>query len=119
MAKAVIEEKTTTIDQNTGTHEVTVKGRIEGFAQGFRDYVMKGNKIVAPDIVVNTGQYPAGHAKAGKWAIQIMIEPFDDEDDAATLAERITPKLKAVIQSGGAFGGVTLADAEALLGKKQ
>lgn len=115
---AVVEERATTIDQATGTHEVMVKGKVKGFGKGFRDYVMKGGKVVAPDIIVNTGQYPEGHAKAGQWAIQIMIEPFDSEEDAATLSERITPKLKGLIQSGPAITPMPASLADKLTNKQ-
>ena len=99
---AVIDQKVTTIDQETGGHRVDIKGTFKGFGAGLRDYVMKGGKSKA-DVTVNTGQYPAGHEHAGKWAIQIMIDTFETQEDADTLADRITPKLKNIVATGPTF----------------
>lgn len=100
---AVIDKKVTTIDQETGTHRVDIKGTFNGLGSGLRDYIMKGGKSAKADITVNTGQYPAGHDKEGKWAIQIMIDAFDTEEEAATLADRIAPKLKGMVSAAPSF----------------
>ena len=93
---AEVESREVTIDQRSGVDEITVKGKIKGFGQRFRDYISKS--VWQGDVTVNTGQYPEGHPRAGRWAIQIMIDDFETQDDANTLADRMTPRLKALVQ---------------------
>lgn len=81
-------------------HGDTIKGKLKGFGKGFADYIAKSMANV--DVTVNTGQFPAGHPKAGRWAIQIMVDDFETQEDANTLADRMTPKLKGLVQSCGA-----------------
>ena len=94
---AEIESREVTIDQASGVDQVSVTGKLKGFGQGFKDYV--AGSVVAVDVTVNTGQYPAGHPKAGRWAVQCMIEDFATEEDAATMADRLSPKMKTLVAS--------------------
>lgn len=94
---AEIESREVTIDQASGADQVTVTGKLKGFGQGFKDYV--AGSVVAVDVTVNTGQYPAGHPRAGKWAVQIMVTDFATEEDAATMADRLSPKMKGLVAS--------------------
>lgn len=93
---AEVESREVTIDQRSGVDEITVKGKLKGFGEGFKDYLRKS--IWQGGVTVNTGQYPEGHQRAGRWAIQIMIDDFATQDDANTLADRMTPRIKALVQ---------------------
>ena len=97
---AEIESREVTL-HDTGVDQTTVTGgKLKGFGQGFKDYIAKSMANV--DVTVNTGQFPAGHPKAGRWAIQILVDDFETQEDANTLADRMTPKLKGLVQSCGA-----------------
>ena len=67
---AEVESREVTIDQRSGVDEITVKGTIKGFGQRFRDYISKS--VWQGDVTVNTGQYPEGHPRAGRWAMGII-----------------------------------------------
>lgn len=92
---AEIDKRITTIDGDT--HEVTVAGKLKGFGQGFAEYI--AGSVRAVDVSVSVGQYPETHAKAGRYAIQIMIDDFPNEGDANALADRLSPKMKGLVQS--------------------
>ena len=97
---AEVASREVTIHEAEGVDQITLKGKLKGFGQGFKDYIAKSMANV--DVTVNTGQFPAGHPKAGRWAIQIMGDDFETQEDANTLADRMTPKLKGLVQSCGA-----------------
>ena len=86
------------IDGTTGEVKQTRVDTIKGFGRGFRDYVLKGPKQTLADITVNTGAWPATHARAGKWVVQIMIDPFETEEDAITMADRVKNVVDAELR---------------------
>ena len=94
---AEIVERTTIIDNDTGEQEIHIKGKLKGFGKGFADYIAGSVRKV--DVTVNTGQYPKGHAKEGRWAVQIMVDDFETQGDANTLADRLAPRLRGLVQS--------------------
>jgi hypothetical protein len=106
MKTVTIDERTTTIDNDTGDVQKTVKGKFNGFGQGLRDYVMKGPKQATPDVTVNVGQLPAGHLKEGKWAVQIIVSAFDEKEDAETVADRLAANIKVMMQPTQTAAGV-------------
>ena len=94
---AEIESRWVTIDQKSGVDQATVTGKLKGFGQGFADYV-KGS-VVNLSCETLTGEYPAAHAKAGRWTVRVVIDDFATEEDAAAFADRISPKMKGLVQS--------------------
>lgn len=92
---AELAKSVTTIDGTTGDVTTTRAGKLRGFGKGFAEYLSKAPKTVMPDVVINTGTYPEGHKKASTWAVQIMIEPLDNEMDAITVADRVASVIKA------------------------
>ena len=93
---AEVESREVTIDQRSGVDEITVKGKIKGFGQRFRDYISKS--VWQGDVTVNTGQYPEGHPRAGRWAIQIMI---DDRNSIRDRAHRLAPVIWSMTDPKG------------------
>lgn len=94
---AEIESREVTIDQASGVDQVTITGKLKGFGQGFKDYV--AGSVVAVDVEVLTGQYPEGHPKAGRWTVRCVVDDFATEEDAATMADRLSPKMKTLVAS--------------------
>jgi hypothetical protein len=95
---AHIEKQVTTLDHDTGEVTLSGKGALKGIGGGFRDYVTRGPKQAEATVVVQTGQYPVGHPLAGKWAVQIMLSPFDTEEDAATLSLRVETAVRTAMK---------------------
>ena len=100
---AIMSKAQTTIDNATGDQQVTRAGVFKGFGKGFRDYVLNGPKSASVQATIVTGQLPAGHEHAGKWAVQANIYPFDTKVLANTFADgQLTPMIEAVT-GGKAF----------------
>lgn len=62
------------------------------------------NDKIAPISVVvggqvNVGQYPAGHEDQGKWAIQALIGPFENENHANAMADRMTALIETMLDA--------------------
>ena len=50
---------------------------------------------------VNVGQYPEGHAEEGKWAVQVMISPFANEQQANHIADQVLPIIEGLLGARG------------------
>lgn len=96
--KAHIEGRQTTIDGDA-VHQ-TVRGTMKGFGRGLHDYIQRGGQEVRAEIEVNVGMYPAGHARAGQFAVQIMVSPFADREAADTIADRLTNVVREALRKG-------------------
>ena len=94
---AVVQQSETTIHQKEGTIQETRKGVFRGFGAGLKDYVMKGGKTQDLAVTVNTGSYGAGHKNEGKWAVQIMVDVFDNQEDANVVADRLAAQIKQLL----------------------
>jgi hypothetical protein len=107
---AEVESREVTIDQKSGVDQITSNGKFKGFGQGFKDYI--AGSIVNLSVEILTGEYPAGHAKAGRWTVRAVIDDFATEEDAAMLADRISPKIKGLVASCNASMPVPMPGAK-------
>jgi len=94
MVKAVIDKRETTIDNETGDVRKDVKGTVKGFRDGFKRYLEQGARIVQPDIAVSVGQFPEGHPAYPSWAVQILMTPFENKEDAEATADRMENTIR-------------------------
>ena len=94
---AEIESREVTIDQASGVDQATVTGKLKGFGQGFKDYV--AGSVANLSVEVLTGEYPAGHAKAGRWTVRVVVDDFSCKADAVVMADRLSPKMKGLVAS--------------------
>jgi hypothetical protein len=87
--EAHLDKPTVEIDGKTGDVTTRQNGVMKGFGRGFRDYVTKGPQQTEVDLTVDVGQWPEGYPRPGKWVVQIRLDPFDKEEDAITMADRM------------------------------
>lgn len=57
-------------------------------------------KAKVTDVEFNTGQFPVGHPSEGLWAVQVIVSPFDEEEDAATIGERLKNVVRRALEKG-------------------
>lgn len=57
-------------------------------------------KAKVTDVEFFTGQFPPGHKHYGLWALQIIVSPFEEEDDAATVGARLKAAVRRTLEKG-------------------
>lgn len=86
-----------TVDGKTNVVSIARKGVMKGFGKGFREAVTKGQGLQTIGAEFKVGQYPDGHVDAGKWAIQIMLSPFDTRELANKYCDQVTPFIEGML----------------------
>ena len=95
---AHLDPHVTTIDGKTGHVTVSRKGEFKGFGRGMAEFIQKGGAVtVSVGADVNVGQFPDGHKHAGKWAVQVLISPFDSKELANATADKVLPIIEGLL----------------------
>jgi len=97
---AHLDKPVTTIDADTGDVTVTRKGQLKGFGKGFQDY-LRGS-IDHVEIEGNVGQFPEGHPREGKWAVQIMLSYCETKEQADALCDKAVPIVQKALRTPAA-----------------